>query len=413
MAERIVDITATGTTLRENDLVSGGGRAWRAPRASSRARRPIAADKQTSATWRAPCAGEVSATHRSDGIAMRKVATAPAARVLNATADRSTARPEHCRGERSSPHAAGRTHRPQTCAHRGDARACASTARRRSTAPAPEGVPRAGRACRRRGRGASMADPETAGGRWRAPRDQIPARSTHARSSEESWFSARADGDAAWASQVTPVASAGVYVPGGRAPSTRPPCSWTPLPAAVAGVGRVVVRDAAPAKDGSRSDAATLAACGTWRASTEVYAVGGAQAIGARGLRHGVHPAACDKIAGPGNAYVAAAKTLRVGRRGHRHGGRPVGGVRGGRRDGRARRWWPPTSWPRPSTTRWPACYLVALRRHAARPTSVARAVERPGGPVPARAEVTAREPGRPGASWWCARHARGGRRRP
>lgn len=100
----------------------------------------------------------------------------------------------------------------------------------------------------------------------------------------------------------TPVDSAGVYVPGGTAsyPSS---VLMNALPARVAGVARIAM--ATPAADGRIAPsvlvAAKLAGIG------EIYRMGGAQAIAA--LAYGtatVAPVA--KIAGPGNAYVAAAK---------------------------------------------------------------------------------------------------------
>ena len=103
--------------------------------------------------------------------------------------------------------------------------------------------------------------------------------------------------------KVTPVASAAVYVPGGRAqyPST---VLMDTIPAKVAGVPRVVMVTP-PQKDGSLS-AYTLAAA-KLAGVDEVYAVGGAQAIGA--VAYGTESIpACDKIVGPGNAFVAAAK---------------------------------------------------------------------------------------------------------
>ena len=78
------------------------------------------------------------------------------------------------------------------------------------------------------------------------------------------------------------------------------------LPAAVAGVGRIVCVTP-PTKDGTL-DAAILEACRI-AGVTEIYTVGGAQAIGA--LAYGtesIRPV--DKITGPGNAYVAAAKKV-------------------------------------------------------------------------------------------------------
>ena len=78
------------------------------------------------------------------------------------------------------------------------------------------------------------------------------------------------------------------------------------IPASVAGVKRIVCVTP-PTKDGSL-DSAILEACRV-AGVTEIYAVGGAQAIGA--LAYGtksIKPV--DKITGPGNAFVAAAKKL-------------------------------------------------------------------------------------------------------
>ena len=100
-----------------------------------------------------------------------------------------------------------------------------------------------------------------------------------------------------------PVASAGVYAPGGRGvyPSSVLMCC---LPALAAGVPRIVVVTP-PGGEGRPSDV-VLAACAICRVE-EVYAVGGAQAIAA--LAHGtdtIDPV--DVVVGPGNRYVTAAK---------------------------------------------------------------------------------------------------------
>lgn len=131
-------------------------------------------------------------------------------------------------------------------------------------------------------------------------RDQI--RSFHEREREQSWFTTRADGTLLGV-QVTPVASAAVYVPGGRAqyPST---VLMDTIPAKVAGVGRVVMLTP-PQSDGTLS-AYTLAAAAL-AGVDEVYAVGGAQAVAAAAYGTETIPAV-EKIVGPGNAYVAAAK---------------------------------------------------------------------------------------------------------
>jgi len=106
-----------------------------------------------------------------------------------------------------------------------------------------------------------------------------------------------------------PVARAGVYVPGGRAPypSTLIMCAVT---AAAAGVGEVAA--CAPPGPGGDAHPVILAACSLCGVN-EVYRMGGAQAIAA--LAYGtesVRPV--DVIAGPGNAYVQEAKRQVVGR---------------------------------------------------------------------------------------------------
>jgi len=100
-----------------------------------------------------------------------------------------------------------------------------------------------------------------------------------------------------------PLHSIGAYVPGGSAslPST---VLMTVVPAKVAGVDRVVVTTP-PQRDGSINPA-ILYACSLCQAD-ELYAVGGAQAIGA--LAFGTATIApVDKIVGPGNVYVTEAK---------------------------------------------------------------------------------------------------------
>ncbi|MEM6564347.1 MAG: histidinol dehydrogenase [Pseudomonadota bacterium] len=100
----------------------------------------------------------------------------------------------------------------------------------------------------------------------------------------------------------TPVSAAGLYVPGGLAsyPSS---VLMNAIPAKVAGVARLAMT--VPAPDGVLNPLVLAAA----RASgvDEIYRIGGAQAIAA--LAYGTETIApVDKITGPGNAYVAAAK---------------------------------------------------------------------------------------------------------
>ncbi len=100
----------------------------------------------------------------------------------------------------------------------------------------------------------------------------------------------------------TPVAAAGLYVPGGLAsyPSS---VLMNAIPAKVAGVGRLVV--AVPTPGGEVNPLVLLAA--RIAGVDEIYRIGGAQAIAA--LAWGTETIApVDKITGPGNAYVAAAK---------------------------------------------------------------------------------------------------------
>ncbi len=103
----------------------------------------------------------------------------------------------------------------------------------------------------------------------------------------------------------TPLAGVGAYVPGGSAPY---PSSlvMTVVPARVAGVERVVV--ASPADRDGRTNPVLLAAAGLLDIDCFVVA-GGAQAIGA--LAYGLPEAGLapvDRIVGPGNAWVTAAK---------------------------------------------------------------------------------------------------------
>jgi len=99
-----------------------------------------------------------------------------------------------------------------------------------------------------------------------------------------------------------PVAAAGLYVPGGTAayPSS---VLMNAVPAQVAGVDRVVM--VVPAPDGVLNPLVLAAA--DLAGVSEIYKIGGAQAVAA--LAYGTETiAAVDKIVGPGNAYVAAAK---------------------------------------------------------------------------------------------------------
>lgn len=100
----------------------------------------------------------------------------------------------------------------------------------------------------------------------------------------------------------TPLAAVGLYVPGGTAayPSS---VLMNALPAKVAGVGRIVMVVPAP---GGVLNPLVLAAA-RLAGVDEIYRIGGAQAVGALAFgTQTIRPV--DKIVGPGNAYVAAAK---------------------------------------------------------------------------------------------------------
>ncbi len=109
-------------------------------------------------------------------------------------------------------------------------------------------------------------------------------------------------------SRWTAIAAAGLYVPGGTAayPSS---VLMNAVPAKVAGVPRLVM--VVPAPDGVLNPLVLAAA--ELAGIDEIYRVGGAQAVAA--LAYGTATIApVDKIVGPGNAYVAAAKRLVFGK---------------------------------------------------------------------------------------------------
>ena len=115
-------------------------------------------------------------------------------------------------------------------------------------------------------------------------------------------FSVTDDDGSELGQRITPLDRVGIYVPGGKAayPSS---VLMNALPAHVAGVREIVM--AVPTPDGLRNPLVLAAAhiAGVSR----VFTIGGAQAIAA--LAYGTQTVpAVDKICGPGNAYVAAAK---------------------------------------------------------------------------------------------------------
>jgi histidinol dehydrogenase len=131
-------------------------------------------------------------------------------------------------------------------------------------------------------------------------------RDFHERQLESSW-EINPDPGIMLGQRLQPIQSVGLYVPGGTAayPSS---VVMNVVPAQVAGVSRIVVTT--PPKNLARN--AAVAAALKELKVTEVYSVGGAQAIAA--LAYGTETIKqVDKITGPGNQFVAAAKKLVFG----------------------------------------------------------------------------------------------------
>jgi histidinol dehydrogenase len=123
----------------------------------------------------------------------------------------------------------------------------------------------------------------------------------HERQRAESWRYAEPDGTVL-GQLVTPLDRVGLYVPGGRAayPSS---VLMNAIPARVAGVGELVM--VVPTPDGERNPLVLAAA--SLAGVDRVFAIGGAQAVAALAYGTATIPRV-DKIVGPGNAFVAAAK---------------------------------------------------------------------------------------------------------
>ena len=127
------------------------------------------------------------------------------------------------------------------------------------------------------------------------------ARAFHEREMDHSWEQSR--GGATTGQRVRPIRRVGLYVPGGHGayPST---LVSSAVPAQVAGVGEI--RVATPPGPDGRANPNVLAVAGLLGLE-EVYAVGGAQAVAA--LAYSTRSvSAVDKVVGPGNDYVTAAK---------------------------------------------------------------------------------------------------------
>jgi histidinol dehydrogenase len=126
-------------------------------------------------------------------------------------------------------------------------------------------------------------------------------RAYHERQRQESWRMQEADGTML-GQKITPLDRAGLYVPGGKAayPSS---VLMNAVAAKVAGVPELVM--VTPTPDGAVNDHVLAAAA--LAGADRIFRVGGAQAVAALAFGTATIPAV-DKIVGPGNAYVAAAK---------------------------------------------------------------------------------------------------------
>ena len=125
--------------------------------------------------------------------------------------------------------------------------------------------------------------------------------SYHQHQKQESWSYTDADGTLL-GQQITPLDRVGIYVPGGKAayPSS---VIMNAMPAHVAGVPEIIM--VVPTPQGERNDIVLAAAY--IAGVTKVFTIGGAQAVAA--LAYGTQTVPqVDKITGPGNAFVAAAK---------------------------------------------------------------------------------------------------------
>jgi len=126
-------------------------------------------------------------------------------------------------------------------------------------------------------------------------------RQYHEKQVMQSWSYTEADGTLL-GQQVTPLDRVGLYVPGGKAayPSS---VLMNSIPAKVAGVKELIM--VVPTPNGERN--ALVLAAAAIAGVDRVFCIGGAQAVGA--LAYGTETVPqVDKVTGPGNAYVAAAK---------------------------------------------------------------------------------------------------------
>ncbi|MEO1938812.1 MAG: histidinol dehydrogenase [Sulfurimonas sp.] len=128
----------------------------------------------------------------------------------------------------------------------------------------------------------------------------------HQKQKPQSWFDTEANGTIL-GQKVTPVDSAGLYIPGGKAayPSS---LLMNVIPAQVAGVENIVVCTPTPDNEPNELLLAACHLCGV----TQVYKVGGASAIAAMAYGTETIPKV-DVITGPGNIFVATAKKMVFG----------------------------------------------------------------------------------------------------
>ena len=126
-------------------------------------------------------------------------------------------------------------------------------------------------------------------------------RTFHEHQRQSSWTFTEVDGTVL-GQQVTPLDRAGLYVPGGKAayPSS---VLMNAIAAKVAGVTELIM--VTPTPDGTVNE--TVLAAAALAGVDRVFRIGGAQAVGALAFGTDTIPAV-DKIVGPGNEYVAAAK---------------------------------------------------------------------------------------------------------
>ncbi len=161
---------------------------------------------------------------------------------------------------------------------------------------------------------ATVAGLEIGAARMQAALEALPAadrsalqeaagriRRFHEQQRADDWSMVEPDGTTLGV-RITPLDRVGIYVPGGKAsyPSS---VLMNAIPARVAGVAQIIM--VAPAPDGLLNPLVLAAAA--LAGVTRAFSIGGAQAVAALAYGTATVPAV-DKIVGPGNAYVAAAK---------------------------------------------------------------------------------------------------------